>query len=61
MCVPWKHVSLAACLVQLNLSLFMWPTESNETRESTGALLSGKAGSGAIRHVAAPEPTSNVG
>jgi hypothetical protein len=25
-CVPWKHASLATCLGQLSLSLFMWST-----------------------------------
>jgi hypothetical protein len=30
MSVPWKHVSLAACLGQLSLSLFLWSTTHRE-------------------------------
>jgi hypothetical protein len=60
MSVPWKHASLAACLRQINLSLFLWSTarRGHGTRVSTGAHLSKEARSEAMGHVVAPEPTS---
>jgi hypothetical protein len=58
--VPWKHTSLLTCLGQLILSLFlrsMWLTECRGTRDGIGALHSREVGSGAMVHVAAPEPS----
>jgi hypothetical protein len=59
--VPWKHVCLAACLLQLSIPLFSWPTESGGTHVSTGAPLYGEAGSGVRGHMAVLELTSEVG
>jgi hypothetical protein len=42
MSMPWKHVSLAACLGQLTLSLILWSAGGCGTRGSTGASISGR-------------------
>jgi hypothetical protein len=59
--MPWKHVSLAACLGQLGLSLFVWSIARRgpwDTWQHWSSPLR-KAEPEAMRHVAAPELTSS--
>jgi hypothetical protein len=61
--VPWKHVTLAACLGQLSLYLFMWSTTHRElwdTWQHRSSPLR-KAEPQAVGHVAAPELPSQEG
>jgi hypothetical protein len=63
MSVPWRHVSLAACLEQLSLSLFMWSTAHRgpwDTWQHWSSPLR-KAEPGAVGHVTAPELPSQGG
>jgi hypothetical protein len=56
---PWKHASLAACLGQLSLSLFLWSTPHWgpwSTWQHRSSPL-GKVDPRAMGHVAAPELT----
>jgi hypothetical protein len=61
--VPWKHASLAACLRQLSLSLFLWCTARRglwDTWQHRSSPLR-KAEPRAVGHVVAPEIPSQEG
>jgi hypothetical protein len=61
--MPWKHVSLAACLGQVSLSLFLWSTGHRGSRDTWQHRSSPlrKAEPRAVEHVAASELPSQEG